>query len=297
MVNPLPLRAGPGGLTFLDVANAAAEASVCVQGAQLVHWQPRAAAHPATFLAAAVQYVPGRSLRGGIPVCWPWFGPHPTEPSKPSHGFVRNLRWTPQPPQPLADGETRLVLTLTDSEETRRLWPWAFLLECRFTIGAELRVELLTTNTGDAPFVVTEALHTYFLVSDVAAVTVTGLEGAGYVDKVAGGAHRQQVGPVHFAGEVDRVYTGSTADCVIVDPGLRRRIHIGKEGSRSTVVWNPGVQRAAQLADLGATDDPAGRGGWRQLVCVESANALDDPVSVAPGATHRLAVRYRIDPL
>lgn len=297
MVSGVPLRTGPGGLEFLDVANAAAQASVCVQGAQLALWQPRTADEPVTFMSAAAQYQQGRSLRGGTPICWPWFGPHPAQASYPSHGFVRNLRWTPQSVEALADGDTRLSLALSDSDETRRLWPGAFRLECRFTIGRELLIELLTSNTGDAPFVVTEALHTYFLVGDVGAVTVTGLEGVGYVDKVDGGAHRRQDGAIRFSGEVDRVYTGTTSDCVIHDPGLRRRIVVSKEGSLSTVVWNPGPLRAAQLADLGAAEDPRGRGGWRQLVCVESANALSDEVSVLPGATHRLAVRYRIDTL
>ena len=297
MVAAATQRLGPGGLGFIDVANAAATASVCVQGAQLVEWQPRGAGHPVIFLSAAVQHVPGRSLRGGIPICWPWFGPHPTDASKPGHGFVRTVSWTARPPQPLPDGDTLLVLSLADSDATRALWPGRFRLECRFTIGAELAVELLTTNTGSEPFVITEALHTYLLVGDVAAVAVTGLDGTGYTDKVDGGARRRQTGAVTFAGEVDRVYTGTTADCAVVDPLLGRRILIRKEGSRSTVVWNPGPVRAAQLADLGGADDPRGRGGWRQLVCVETANALDDQVSVPPGATHRLAVRYRVEPL
>ena len=297
MVSGVTLRTGPGGLEFLDVENAAAQASVAVQGAQLVLWHPRTSTEPVTFMSAAAQYQPGRSLRGGTPVCWPWFGPHPTQASHPSHGFVRNLRWTPQPAEVLADGDTRLRLTLSDSAETQRLWPGAFRLECRFTIGRELGIELLTSNTGAAPFVITEALHTYFLVGDVGAVAVTGLEGVGYVDKVDGGTRRRQDGAVSFAGEVDRVYTATTSDCVVHDPTLARRIVVSKEGSQSTVVWNPGPSRATQLADLGAAEDPRGRGGWRQLVCVESANALDDAVSVAPGATHRLAVRYRVEPL
>ena len=297
MVSAATTRSGPGGLAFIDISNALAEAVVCTQGAQLASWQPRGVAHPVTFASAAMQYVAGRSLRGGIPICWPWFGPHPGDPAQPAHSFVRGLPWDAAAPVQLPGGETQLALVLGDSAATRARWPWPFRLECRFTVGAALGVELLTTNTGSEPFIVTEALHTYFLVGDVATVEVTGLDGAVYVDKADGGLRKRQAGAVRFDGEVDRAYLGTTAPCTLTDPRLGRRILIDKEGSRSTVVWNPGPHKAAQLADLGAADDPQGRGGWRQLVCVESANALDDQVSVAPGATHRLAVRYRTEAL
>jgi D-hexose-6-phosphate mutarotase len=297
VVSAATTRSGPGGLAFIDLENAFGRAEVCTQGAQLVAWQPRGAAHPVTFASAAMQYRAGRSLRGGIPICWPWFGPHPADSAQPAHGFVRNLTWDAAAPRQLPGGETQLALQLRDSATTRAVWPHEFLLECRITVGAELGVELLTTNAGSAPFIVTEALHTYFFVADVAAIEVTGLDGAQYADKADGGVRKRQSGAVAFHGEVDRAYVGTTAACTITDPLLGRRILIAKEGSRSTIVWNPGPQKAAQLADLGAADDPQRRGGWRQLVCVESGNALDDAVTVAPGATHRLAVRYRAEAL
>ena len=297
MVSQARIRPGPGGLPFIDLSNAFGEAVVCTQGAQLTSWQPRGAAHPVTFASAAMQYVAGRSLRGGIPICWPWFGPHPSDPALPAHGFARNLPWDATAPRQLPGGETELALFLGDSDATRGRWPHNFRLECRITVGAALTVELLTTNTGSEPFSVTEALHTYFLVGDVSAVAVTGLDGVDYADKVDGGLRKRQAGPITFRGETDRVYLGTTATCTITDPLLGRRIIVAKEGSRSTIVWNPGPQKAAGFADLGAADDPQGRGGWRQLVCVESGNALDDRVSVAPGATQRLAVEYRSESL
>jgi D-hexose-6-phosphate mutarotase len=191
-----------------------------------------------------------------------------------------------------ASGATRLTLQLTDSEATRALWPHAFRLECRITAGDALEVELATTNTGSSPFVISEALHAYLQVGDIGAIRVLGLDATEYVDSADGGQRRKQAGPVSFAGEVDRVYLDTEADCAIVDPLLERRIDISKTGSRSTVVWNPWDQKAARLADLG--DLPSARGGWRQMVCIESANALDNGLTIAAGGSHRMVVRYRV---
>ena len=296
-MSPVTTLLGPGGLSFIDLSGPLAEATVCTQGAQLTLWQPRGATCPVTFSSGAMQYVAGKPLRGGIPLCWPWFGPHPSDPSRPSHGFARNLPWEPVSLRETDDGARELVLVLRDSDATRALWPAAFRLECRISAGATLGVELLTTNTGGEPVTITEALHTYFRVADVAAIEVVGLDGAAYADSADAGVRKRQSGAVSFGGEVDRVFVDTTAACSIIDPLLRRRIHIHKEGSRSTIVWNPGAAKAARLADLGATDDPAGQGGWRQLVCVESANALDDRVTILPGMTHRLAVRYEVEQL
>jgi len=288
-------REGPGGLQFVDISNALAEATICTQGAQLLRWQPRALPQPVTFVADAAQYVAGRSVRGGIPICWPWFGPHPTDASLPSHGFARNLPWEVGDAHQLPDGTTRQSFALRDNDTTRALWPHPFRLDCCVTVGETLDIEIVSINTGPVSITITEALHTYFLVGDVGTIEVHGLEGTQYADTAAGGTPRQQAGAVRFAGEVDRVFQGTAADCTIVDPLMRRRIVIEKTGSRSTVVWNPGAQKAARLADLG--DASAARVGWRQMVCIESANALDDRVMIAPGESHRIAVKYRVAPL
>ena len=155
-------------------------------------------------------------------------------------------------------------------------------------VGASLKIALITRNLGASDFVITEALHTYFHVSDVAQVQVEGLDGVHFHDKAAGWTQGDQTGPVGFAAEVDRVYTNSAARCTIVDPVMQRRIHIAKRGSQSTVVWNPWAARAAQMGDLG-TD------GWKSFVCVESGNALDNAVTVPAGQSHTLAVEYRVE--
>jgi D-hexose-6-phosphate mutarotase len=288
-------REGPGGLLFAEIANDQATATVCTQGAQLIHWQPRSQAAPVMFRSGTVQYVLGKPIRGGIPLCWPWFGAHASDKSLPSHGFARNVLWEAREPVHLENGATRLVLVLTDSEKSLALWPHPFRLECCITVGDALEVELTTANTGREAFTFSEALHTYFQVGDIGSVQVLGLDGTEYVDSADGGQRKRQAGAVEFRGEVDRVFLDTEAPCTIVDPLLGRRIHISKTGSRSTVVWNPWQKKAALFADLGAT--AATQGGWRQLVCVESANALENRRTLAPGQSHRLAVQYRAERL
>ena len=285
------VRAGPGGLEFIDVENAQASATVCTQGAQLTHWQPRSSQHPVTFLSAAAQYKPGKPIRGGTPICWPWFGPHATDRTQANHGFARNLVWSAAAPVQSGDA-TRLSFELTDGERSRAIWPYPFHLECRLLVGDALEIELVTTNTGSDPFLITEALHTYFLIGDIGAIEVQGLDGTAYVDSANGGQRRQQAGAVTFAGEVDRVFLNTAASCSIIDPLLKRRIEITKSGSRSTVVWNPWSQKAGGFADLGSAESALG--SWRQMVCIESANALDNALTLAPGQSHALAVKYRV---
>jgi len=272
--------AGPGGSPVVSVRNAHAAAAIALQGADVTGFQPHGQ-EPVLFLSRHAVYASGKAIRGGIPICWPWFGPHPTDPTKPDHGFARTRPWSVLATMAMPDGAARVRLGLTDDAETRALWPYAFALELVVTVGATLEVTLVARNTGHEPFVCGGALHSYFHVGDVTAITIQGLEGTAYVDKVAGDRPKVQQGPVTIAGETDRVYTGTTASCTIVDPTLGRRVTVAKEGSRSTVVWNPWRDKARRLADFG--DDE-----YTEMVCVEVANAGADTVTVPPGGEHRL---------
>jgi D-hexose-6-phosphate mutarotase len=286
---------GPGGLLFAQIENDLATATVCLQGAQLTHWQPRSQTEPVTFMSAMAQYTEGKPIRGGIPICWPWFGPHATDRSLPQHGFARNLPWEARAPVRLENGATQLSLLLSNNAKTRELWPHRFSLEYCVTIGHVLDIELTTTNTDTEAFLLSEALHAYLRVGDIGAVQVLGLDGAEYIDKVDGQQRKSQEGAVTFAAEIDRLYEDTEARCTIADRLLKRLIHISKRGSHSTVVWNPWEKKAAALADLGSA--PETRGGWRQFACVESANAGDNTITLTPGERHRLAVRYHAAPL
>jgi D-hexose-6-phosphate mutarotase len=287
----LHFRDDPSGLVFAEIDNAHATATVCLQGAHLTTWRPKGQTQPVIWLSEAARFAPGKSIRGGVPVCWPWFGPHATQGEYPAHGYARTVPWQVTRTEPLDDGATRIALVLLQNEQTRAQFPHACRLEIRLTIGERLQVELVTTNLDTEPLTIGEALHTYFRIGDIGQVQVLGLEGCEYVDKVDGGARKRQDGPVTFVGETDRVYVDTTARCVIEDPVLQRRILIDKSGSRSTVVWTPWQEKAAKMGDLGPND------GWRRMVCVESGNALDNVVRIAPGEVHALTVSYSAVPL
>ena len=287
IADTLVFEPGPGGLPVARVDNAAAGAVIALQGAQLIGWSPRGE-QPVIWLSEAARFVPGKSVRGGVPVCWPWFGAHGREADFPAHGYARTVPWQVLASEALAAGQTRLVLRLLESDVTRAWWPHDTPLEYRITVGQELELELITRNAGGAAVTIGEALHTYFQVGDVSQVQVLGLEDGEYLDKVDGLRRKTQSGPIGIAAEVDRVYVNSTGPCVISDPVLARRILIDKGGSKSTVVWNPWIEKAGRMGDLGEQ-------GYRHMLCVESGNAADNVLTIMPGAEHRLWVRYRVE--
>lgn len=279
----------PGGLIVAEVNNAHATATIALQGAHLMTWTPKGA-QPVIWLSKDAKLAPGKSIRGGVPICWPWFGPHATETTFPGHGFARTVPWELVETQKLGNGATRLVLRIQFSDATRAQWPHASQLEIHFVIGPTLDIDLVTRNTGNKVITIGDALHTYFEVGDVRQVKLHGLDGCPYIDKVDGGNSKQQTGLVTIAGEVDRIYLQSTAECVIEDPLMKRNIRIAKKGSSSSVVWNPGVVKAEKMADLG-------KDGYLNMLCVESSNAADDVVELAPAAEHHLWVRYSVEAL
>ncbi len=288
MQDRVTFKEGPGGLAIVEVTNDQAAATIALQGAHVMTWmQPDA--QPVIWLSRAAKYAPGKSIRGGMPVCWPWFGPHATDSTFPGHGFARTVPWQVTGTEHLADGRTRLSFELVQSDASRRQWPAASRLESHITVGNALEFDLVTHNLDSAPITIGDALHTYFEVGDVRKITIQGLDGCSYLDKVDGGRRKQQSGPVVIEAETDRIYLESTAECVIEDPTLRRRIRIGKRGSRTTVVWNPWIEKAAKMGDFGED-------GYLNMVCVESANAADDVVTIAPGGAHHLWVRYSVEP-
>jgi D-hexose-6-phosphate mutarotase len=277
------------GLTVAEIGNAQATASLCLQGAHLMTWQPKSQKIPVVWLSRDAKLAAGKSIRGGAPVCWPWFGAHATESSFPGHGFARTVPWRVIESGTEPDGATRLVLRLVESEKTRAQWPHDCTLDLTVIVGETLRMELTTGNTGTDDFVIGEALHTYFRIGDIGEVRVKGLENCDYWDKVGGSELKKQSGDIHFSGETDRVYINTAAECVIEDDKLKRRIHVAKSGSRSTVVWTPWTEKADKMGDMGQPD------GWREMVCVESVNAMENVVKVAAGTRHTMLVEYRAE--
>ncbi|MFN3716222.1 MAG: dihydroxy-acid dehydratase [Thiobacillus sp.] len=289
----LQFREGAGGLIYADIDNHGGRATVCLQGAHLVSFRPKSQTEPVVWVSEAARFGPGKSIRGGAPVCWPWFGAHATEASFPGHGFARTVQWEVVGSKKRSDVRTELTLRLVPTDATRKQWPHATPVTLTITVGCALEMALATTNDGDAPVTISEALHTYFQISDIGGVSVSGLENTAFYDKVADMKKSKSKNAIAFKGEVDRVYVNTPADCVIDDPGLKRRIRIAKTGSNSTVVWTPWKEKADKMGDMGGVDNS----GWRNMVCVESGNAMDNVVTLAPGASHTMTVKYTVESL
>jgi len=285
--DPLSFKSGPGGLVVAEIDNALASATVALVGAHVMTFQPKGH-EPVLWMSKHSYLEVGKPIRGGIPVCWPWFTEHPTNPDLPNHGFARIVLWNVAATRALPDGGTELRLTLADTEETRTMWPQGFQLELVVAVGSALTVELAVTNTDPQPVTWTGALHSYFSVRDVAHAAVHGLDGCAYIDTVGPRERKVQEGPIAFVQETDRVYVDTAAECVIDDPGLDRRIHIAKQGSQTTVVWNPWVEKSKRMPDFGDDEYPG-------MVGVETANAEDGAVTVAPGGEHRMSAVIRVE--
>lgn len=276
----------PSGLTVMEVVNAHGSATIALQGGHVMNWQPKSETEPVVWLSRAARFSPGKSIRGGVPVCWPWFGPHATDPKLPAHGFARTVPWEVTATRALDDGATEIALTLVETDQARAMWPYRTKLSIAVTVGPRLKIALTTDNLGGEDVVIGEALHTYFQVGDIAGIRISGLKGCDYLDKAGGGSvRRRQDGPVVFSAETDRIYLNTEAECVINDPRLKRRIHVAKSGSHSTVVWNPWAEKADKMGDF----DPD---GWRGMVCIESANAAENAVTIRKGSRHTIAVEY-----
>ncbi|MGC8702002.1 MAG: D-hexose-6-phosphate mutarotase [Thiomonas sp.] len=285
----LHFRSNPAGLIFAEIDNPAGTATVCLQGAHLTTFRPKAQPEPVVWVSESSRYLPGKSIRGGVPVCWPWFGAHPSESSFPGHGFARTVPWDVVD-SGTAQGATHITLQLQASEATRAQWPHDTPVTLRIRVADALEMELRTHNATAQAVPLSEALHTYFQIGDIAEVELRGLDGCAYLDKTEGFARKRQQGAVRFAAETDRVYVDTESACVIHDPQLQRRIRIDKQGSASTVVWTPWAEKAAAMGDFTAH-------GWRNMLCVESANAADNALTLQPGATHTLRVRYSAEAL
>jgi glucose-6-phosphate 1-epimerase len=281
---------GKGCFTNAILKNGVSECVVCLYGAHVMSYKPDGK-NDLLWMSKFSYFEPGKPIRGGIPVCWPWFGGHPSVPEMPSHGFARISQWNVKS---VSEKETftELILSLTDKDVSdKRFNILPFEIELSVKCGKKLEVELSTLNSGKLDFKLSEALHSYFSVSDIGKVSISGLDKANYIE-TAGGIreNRTQVGDILFSYEVDRLYPGSVCDCVISDPGLGRKIRISKERSRTTVVWNPWIAKSAKMPDYGDNEYP-------EMVCVETANAATDSVVIGPGKIHRMKTIISSEPL
>ncbi len=274
------------GILYSAIATPSASATIYLEGAHVAHWQPTGE-DPVIFLSRKAEIAPGKPIRGGVPVIFPWFGARHDGKSGPSHGFARIQPWT-LAFAALSGGDLHLTFTLGPTELSRSLGFDHFRLAYKVTVGRALTLQLTVANDAATPLVFEEALHTYYAVADVHEATITGLDGATYLDKTDGFRPKPQHGAVTITGMTDRVYQNTSATCLLDDKTASRRIRIRKSGSNTTVVWNPWEHGASTIADLGPTE-------WHEFLCCETANAAADAITLAPGAIHSMQAHISVE--
>ncbi|MBV7549359.1 D-hexose-6-phosphate mutarotase [Pseudomonas sp. PDM26] len=276
-----------------------AELLVAQQGAHILSYQ-LAGQPPLIWLNDEAVFKTGKSIRAGVPVCWPWFGNFARNPQSvqamrisneaPSaHGFVRAMDWELGGIE--AEGESlKVEFLLPYPEGGFPGWPHQVDLTLSIRLDEQLHIQLTSHNRGAETVSISQALHSYFAVSDVRDVHVEGLDGLNYIETLDNWKIVPQTGDLRFTGETDRIYLDTPPQLSIVDPAWERRIVLTSTGSRTTVIWNPWIDRAAAFSDM--ADD-----GWQRMLCIETANVMGDVVNLAPGASHTLGVSVGSQPL
>jgi glucose-6-phosphate 1-epimerase len=270
---------GNGRMPKVRITSPEVVGEIYLHGAHVTSWKP-AGREEVLFLSSQSRWEQGHAIRGGVPICFPWFGGKADDPRAPAHGFVRTKAWHLESIAQIGDAVTVSMFT-ESNEDTKKWWPAKFRLVYRATFGSELGLELVVANTGTAPLRFEEALHAYHRVGNIEKTQVRGLDRVHYLDKTDSNRLKMQQGEIVIVSETDRVYLNTIDAIELEDPVLRRRTRVTKDNSRTTVVWNPWVQKAHSLSDL--ADDE-----WMQMICVETSNVSDFAVDLAPGQHHTL---------
>jgi len=279
------VAAGNGGLAKVVVTTNVSTAEIYLHGAHVAGFQKNGEP-PLLFLSRLSRFAPGESIRGGVPVCFPWFG---SREGDVAHGFARLAEWELTKTSAAADGAVTLHFRLP--EIPGRI-AWKFLrTEFVVTVSDKLTIELMTTNDSPAAMDLENCLHSYFYVGDIGGVKICGLKGMFFLDKTKNFARKLESGDaIKIVSETDRVFPDATGAVEIHDAKLRRIIRVRKSGSASTVVWNPWIAKAREVPDF----DPA---EYQNMVCVESGNVRGNKITLPPGGTSTLHVELDGVPL
>ena len=273
-----------------------AQLDICQQGAQILSYFADIEQPPLIWLSDCAEYLRGQGVRGGVPVCWPWFGDIQCNPlavqkmttvGAPFHGLARTMDWQLMHSSADSSG-VQLSLQLNASQGLPG-WPHAATVQLHVELGERLNIRLDNHNLGSEPLAISQALHTYFAVSDIRKVTVQGLAGCPYHETLEQWQPREQIGDLSFSGETDRVYLDVPTHLQIVDQGWQRRIHLRTQGSQSAIVWNPWIDKAQTLSGFAST-------AWQQMLCIENANVLADHLLLAPNQRHSLTFELSCSP-
>lgn len=272
--------AGNGGLTKVQIRTAAVSGEIYLYGAHVTSWRP-AGFEEVLFVSQRSHWQQGQPIRGGIPICFPWFRNKADQPSAPKHGFVRTAVWRLDSIRQQEDGSVTMVCVFESNDETKRLWPHEFCAAYRVTFGKTLRLELSVINTGTTSMRFEEALHTYFRIGHIGQIQIHGLDGTTYLDNMDGNRERVQSGDLVLTKQTDNAYLNTQSDVEVRDLLQKRILRTEKKNSETTVVWNPWAEGAASISDFGEEE-------WKSMVCAEASNVLRCPVLLGPGEEHGL---------
>ena len=276
---------GNGGLPRVQITTPEVIGEIYLHGAHVTSWKP-SGAEEVLFVSSQSRWDHGHAIRGGVPICFPWFGGKSDDPAAPAHGFVRTREWRLESISQVGRAVTVSMFTESD-ESTKTWWPADFRLVYRATFGPELGLELQVTNTGRTSLRFEEALHAYHRVGNIQEARLRGLDGVQYFDKTDSNRKKMQQGEIAITSETDRIYLDTTDAIELEDPVIHRATRVVKENSRTTVVWNPWIEKARALSDLGDEE-------WTQMICIESSNVSDFAVDLAPGRQHTMKALVRV---
>ena len=275
------------GFPFIKINNQYASAVISLYGGQVLSYA-NCDAEELLFLSDKAFYETGKAIKGGVPICWPWFGADPEAKGRPAHGFARNSLWEMESTEQLENGSTKVVICLLPNEASQALFSYDFKLSLTIVVGEQLELELDTKNNGQKAFDITQALHTYFSVKNIDEVVVTGLGGCSYLDKAqsnSGEENKIQVDDISIDGEVDRIYLDAPSELKIMQKDSVKLTAIKSINNKTAVVWNPWKDLCEQSADLKPDD-------YTRFVCVETANAASDVINIQPGESFSLKATY-----
>jgi len=285
--NHVSFEEGQGNLPVAKIINAFAASTVSLYGANVLSYIPKGQAD-VLWLSSKSAFEVGKPIRGGVPLCFPHFGPHPSDATQPVHGFARLQMWHVASTSITDEGATQLVLTLNESPTTLAIWPFTFRLSLVVTVGEQLDISLSIHNTGNEPFSTTQAIHTYYHVKNLEGVTLSGLQGMEYYDATDGNKTKKQEDPLlSITKEENRRYFSTESTCLLYDAGLNRKINIAKSGSAVTVVWNPYKEVVKTIGDIADEEVTS-------FLCVEAANVFQNATTLEPGAMHTLAAHVHL---
>lgn len=268
------------GFKYIELTNVVSSAKIALQGAHIYEYK-RQNQEDILWLSENSSFEEGVAIRGGIPICWPRFGV--LDKDMPAHGFSRTAIFSVKNVREIDSETTEVTLVLKDTPQSRKIWNYIFELEVVFIIGKTLKVTLTTYNRGEKEFMITEALHTYFNISDINNISISGLEKVEFIDTLCN-EKRREFEPISIDSECDRVYQGKSENIELRDTD--RTIFIKAEGSNSTVVWNPWIEKGSKMNGMKEE-------GYKEFVCIESANAFDDKIFLKEGESYTLSASFK----